>query len=458
MTNQPGSKFKIYPPFVLVGLIVVYCTIASSIQFPQSIVGIELKEINFFSDFLKSEKNTKSIPKIKINPKVKSAADSLHFTGVAIENFYETKSDKLTKFIDKLKNLKRQHKKIRIAWFGDSMVEGDILVQDLREALQEEFGGEGIGFVPITSVTGNFRQTIYTENSGNWETVSILKNEQHQLPLGIGGEAFKPQNGSWVSFKATNKKKHLGVFHNAELFIYNPDSTAIIEVVVDNSSSKQLEIKPLKNVQKIEIGPEQTFKQIKVNFNTSKSTFVYGINFDSESGVFVDNFGLRGSSGIAMGAMQPNTLLADWQNVHPYDLIILEYGLNIVSPKAKQYDWFEKAFPKSIRKIEESFPDAAILLLSIGDRASNNNGVYQTMEQVPIFIDIQKNISSKSKIAFWNMNDAMGGDSSIIKWVNSKPRMANKDYTHINEKGGEFLAKKLFETIMFDVKRREQNL
>jgi hypothetical protein len=458
LTNQPGSKFKIYPPFVLVGLVVVYCTIASSIQFPQSIVGIELKEINFFSDFLKSEKNNKSIPKTKINPKVKSAADSLHFTGVAIENFYETKSDKLAKFIDKLNNVKKQHKKIRIAWFGDSMVEGDILVQDLREALQEEFGGEGIGFVPITSVTGNFRQTIYTENSGNWETVSILKNEQHQLPLGIGGEAFKPQNGSWVSFKATNKKKHLSVFHHAELFIYNPDSAAIIEVVVDNSSTKQLEIKPQTSVQKIEIGSGQTFKQIKVKFNTSKSAFVYGINFDSESGVFVDNFGLRGSSGIAMGAMQPYSLLTDWQNIHSYDLMILEYGLNIVSPKTKQYDWFEKAFPKSIHKMEESFPEAATLLLSIGDRASNNNGVYQTMEQVPIFINIQKSISSKSKVAFWNMNEAMGGDSSMIKWVNTKPRLANTDYTHINERGGEYLAKKLFETIMFESKRQRLHL
>jgi lysophospholipase L1-like esterase len=56
------------------------------------------------------------------------------------------------------------------------------------------------------------------------------------------------------------------------------------------------------------------------------------------------------------------------------------------------------------------------------------------------------------------MNEAMGGDSSMIKWVNAKPRLANKDYTHINAKGGEVLGKKLFETIWFEVKRRELNL
>jgi len=437
---------------------VLFCTIASTIKLPHYIVGCETKDINFFSDIFNTEKTTKRTVKSKVNSKIKLAADSLHFNGVPIENFYEKKFDKLALFVQKLQKTKKEHNKIRIAWFGDSMVEGDIFIQDLREKLQQEFGGDGVGFVPITSVTGNFRQTIYTENSGNWQTLSLLKNEHHTMPLGIGGEAFIPQKDSWVSFKTTTKKKHTSVFSHTELLIYNPDSIATISVFIDNRAPDQINILPKSNVQCIEINKQQPYKNIKIIFNASLSTYVYGLNFDSESGVFVDNFGLRGSSGIAIGAMQPNVLLSGWQNAHPYDLMILEYGLNIVSPKSKQFDWFEKAFPKSIEKMEQTFPNAATLLLSIGDRAINKNGIYQTMEQVPIFINIQKNISSKTKIAFWNMNEAMGGDSSMIRWVNAKPRMANKDYTHINEKGGEDLANKLFETLIFEVKRREKNL
>ncbi|MEY2830439.1 MAG: hypothetical protein RIQ33_2297 [Bacteroidota bacterium] len=456
MSNPPNSFIKLYQPFVLIGFVAIFCVIATELPMPPSVFGFEVKKINFFSDFSTSKK-TVSTPSI-VNIKIKSAVDSLHFKGVTIENFYVSKNDKLISFIDKLKNLKKKKNKVRIAWFGDSMVEGDLLVQDLREALQNKFGGEGVGFVPITSVTGNFRQTIWSENSGNWQTISVLKNEEHKLPLGIGGEAFIPQNQSWVVFASAKKKNHLDFFHNAELFVYNLDSSASIDVTIDNAAFQHITIPASNHLQKIIIADNQIFQHIKIAFNVVKTMYAYGINFDTNEGVFVDNFGVRGASGVAMGAMQPYSLLADWNNEHAYDLMILEYGLNIVSPKTLQYQWFEKSFPKSIKKMEETFPDAATLLLSIGDRANNKNGVYQTMEQVPVFIAIQKNIAKQSSIAFWNMNEAMGGDSSIIKWVNAKPRLANKDYTHINAKGGEVLGKKLFETIWFEVKRRELNL
>jgi hypothetical protein len=458
VNNQSGSSFKIYPPFLLVGVVVLLCVVATELPMPSSVFGIELKEVNFFSDFFKSKTKKNIAHKLSVDANLKSAADSLHFKGIAIENFYVSKNDKLISFIDKLKDIKKKKRKVRIAWFGDSMVEGDLFVQDLREALQNQFGGEGVGFVPITSVTGNFRQTIWTENSNNWQTISVLKNDEHKLPLGIGGEAFIPQNASWVVFASAKKKKHIDFFHNAELFVYNPDSAASVDVTIDNATYQHISIEPANHLQKIIIANQQIFQHIKISFNTSKTMYVYGVNFDSNDGVFVDNFGVRGASGVAMGAMQPYSLLADWNNEHAYDLMILEYGLNIVSPKTMQYQWFEKSFPKSIQKMEETFPAAATLLLSIGDRAINNNGVYQTMEQVHVFIDIQKNIAKQSNIAFWNMNEAMGGDSSIIKWVNAKPRLANKDYTHINAKGGEVLGKKLFETIWFEVKRRELNL
>jgi lysophospholipase L1-like esterase len=458
VNNQSGSSFKIYPPFLLVGVVALLCIIVTELPMPSSVFGIELKEVNFFSDFLKSKSKKKIAQKQSVDANLKSAADSLHFKGVAIENFYVSKNDKLISFIDKLKNIKKKKRKVRIAWFGDSMVEGDLFVQDLREALQNQFGGNGVGFVPITSVTGNFRQTIWTENSNNWQTISVLKNAEHKLPLGIGGEAFIPKNGSWVTFAAAKKKNHLDVFHHAELFIYNPDSAASVDIMLDNAAYQHISIPSSAHVQRLELSHQQLFQTIRLTFNAPSTTYVYGVNFDSDNGVFIDNFGVRGASGVAMGAMQPYSLLADWNTEHAYDLMILEYGLNIVSPKTMKYQWFEKSFPKTIQKMEETFPDAATLLLSIGDRAINKNGVYQTMEQVPVFIDIQKNIAKQNNIAFWNMNEAMGGDSSMIKWVNAKPRLANKDYTHINAKGGEVLGKKLFETIWFEVKRRELNL
>ena len=50
--------------------------------------------------------------------------------------------------------------KVRIAWFGDSQIEGDLITKDVRELLQNYFNKKnGVGFVPLTSVCGDFRQT-----------------------------------------------------------------------------------------------------------------------------------------------------------------------------------------------------------------------------------------------------------------------------------------------------------
>ena len=60
-----------------------------------------------------------------------------------ITNFYKGDSiNALSIFSEKLHQLKTTKKgKIRIAYFGDSMIEGDLLTQTLRKLLQQEFGG-----------------------------------------------------------------------------------------------------------------------------------------------------------------------------------------------------------------------------------------------------------------------------------------------------------------------------
>jgi hypothetical protein len=455
MLSSENNFSKLYRPFWLILIVFALCIGVSFFKNSFSIFGFEMKEINFLTDFLETSSSKKTIEKPVL--KTRTAADSLHYYGVEFENFYPQKNNLFANFIDKLNDIKKKKKKIRIGWFGDSMVEGDLFVKNLRNYLQNEFGGNGVGFVPITSVTGNFRQTIFTLNSGDWQTVSMLKKGQQHLPLGIAGEAFIPSKSSWISFSTVNQP-HLNFFQHAELFLYNPTSIATIDVYIDNAPVKHTTVAALTNLQKIVLADSAAFKTIKIVFNADSTLFAYGLNFDNSTGVYVDNFGLRGSSGVAMGTMQPASLLNDWSNLLPYDLLIYEYGLNIVSPKTDNYSWFEKSFPKSIDKIKTAYPSSSMLLLSIGDRATHENGEYKTMPQVPIFIDIQKKICEAEQIAFWNMYDAMGGEGSMVDWVKAKPSLANKDYTHINNNGGEVLGKKLFDAILFETKKRKLNL
>ena len=60
-------------------------------------------------------------------------------------------------FFKALKNSKK--KQVRIAHYGDSIIEGDLITADFRQKMQSKFGGKGVGFLSITSQDIQFRVT-----------------------------------------------------------------------------------------------------------------------------------------------------------------------------------------------------------------------------------------------------------------------------------------------------------
>ncbi len=66
----------------------------------------------------------------------------------------------MTRFYQALDQLAKAPRPVRIAYFGDSFIEADILTADLREMLQQKYGGCGVGFVTITSMTSGFRPAV----------------------------------------------------------------------------------------------------------------------------------------------------------------------------------------------------------------------------------------------------------------------------------------------------------
>lgn len=63
-------------------------------------------------------------------------------------------------FYEALSKVKTMKRPVRIAYFGDSFIEADIFTADLREMLQQEFGGCGVGYVPVTSSISGYRPTV----------------------------------------------------------------------------------------------------------------------------------------------------------------------------------------------------------------------------------------------------------------------------------------------------------
>jgi hypothetical protein len=104
------------------------------------------------------------------------------------------------------------------------------------------------------------------------------------------------------------------------------------------------------------------------------------------------------------------------------------------------------------------YPEASIVLLGVGDRSEKVNGSYQTMPMLTQFIQLQQQMSLEHELLFWSIYDAMGGEGSMQKWAFQKPSLANKDFTHINARGGQVLGDKLFDAFLFEYNRERKRL
>ena len=364
-----------------------------------------------------------------------------------IEDYSDSTLRGMSPFYEALDRLSSGDEQVRIAVFGDSFIEADILTADLREMLQKKFGGCGVGFVTITSMTSGYRPTV-RHSFGGWAshavTDSVYFDKRKQ---GVSGHYFVPHDGAYVELRGQDKYASLlDTCGRASIFFYNKDSLQL-SVRINKDQLQSHAFGPSDGLQQMQV--DGRIGSVRWTVNHTDSTLFYGLAMDGKKGVILDNFSLRGSSGLSLRGI-PQEMMKQFNRHRPYDLIILEYGLNVATERGRNYDNYQKGLLTAINHLKECFPQAGILLLSVGDRDyKTENGDLRTMPGVKNLIRYQQNIAAESNIAFWNMFEAMGGEGSMAKMVHAKPSMANYDYTHINFRGGKHLAGLLYETLIY---------
>ena len=339
----------------------------------------------------------------------------------------------LINFMSALYDVEKHNKgTCRIAYFGDSMIEGDLISMTLRNSYQEKYGGQGVGFVPIVSATNKFRISIIHDYSKAWKTESLFNMSNLDFPLGISGEYFLAEtNGEYntVNYSAPNIK-YINTFPSTKLFYGKASVKDSLNSLEFNETMFSLD--GLLEVNAITLS-DTPLKKADLNFKITNSLPIYGISFESNSGVLVDNFALRGNSGITMTSIQQNILNA-FNDELDYDLIILQYGLNVANENTN-FDWYSIRMRKVVEYFKQAFPKSSVLLVSIPDMSKKNKeGEMQTLVSIPYIVEAQKNAAMRSGVSFFNLFNAMGGENSMVKWVEDL-NFANKDYTHFNYKG-----------------------
>ncbi|SDD91911.1 SGNH/GDSL hydrolase family protein [Riemerella columbipharyngis] len=423
----------------------VYLT-ASAMSLIFNVHWQPLDRVNLLSDLFvyktePSAKNTKASTQKIITEQSPEQDFQLYKKPEFITNFYKGDSIcALPRLAAKIARLQKTKKgKIRIAYFGDSMIEGDLLTQTLRRLLQQELGGYGVGFVPITSNVNGFRQTVTCAASG-WKDTNFMTSGAKNLY--ISGHIF---TGNGTAQYRDNTIKNNDVSIRKSILFGKADNGSL----TFNNQTISINGKEWVNSQMLS---DDTSHTIKIHSNTA-SMPLYGVSFESENGVFLDNFSFRGITGVELAKINDEVFEAINQNT-PYDLIVLQYGVNLLfRPNDKNYDYYAQRMVPVLARLKKDFPNTDFLLISSADRAFRYNGEMKTAVGMPNLIQTQAQLAFENGLAFYNQFESMGGENAIVKWAQQNPPLANKDYIHPNAKGGDVLAEKIFRAMMNDYKK-----
>ena len=369
-------------------------------------------------------------------------------TGVTPIRDYSPAGNTLLPFFEKLDEAGRLGRPVRIAVLGDSFIEGDIMTADLREMFQKTYGGKGVGYVPITSQVASFRRSV-EHRFGDWHNWSIVNNSSRG-DYTISSFTFEPYEGSYVEWKGTKYKACLNYFNTAKLQFINRGNTKIKATI---NGKKKLEFTPESSPTIQQIIVTDSISTIRFDFSSVDGFTAYGALLEDENGVSLDNFSVRGNSGIPLSRIN-HDLCNQLEQLTPYDLIILEYGLNATSSDVTNYSGYMKQMITTIDHLKNCFPNSAILVLSVSDRSTRVAGNFVTMQGIKAMEHTQHELAKRTGVAFWSTLDAMRQLGGMEKFV--EYGWAASDYTHLGAKGGAKVAASLFESLMFEKSRWEK--
>ena len=346
---------------------------------------------------------------------------------------------------------------IRVVHYGDSQIEEDRITNILRENWQKQYGGGGVGLIPLhqTIPTRSIRQTLFING--------VLQTTQKGPKRYI---VYGPK-----SMRLTDSDEY-GVMGQVALM----DTT-----LVPGSDSVVLHIEPLDKKRK----PHHYFNRLRVladsslAFNLSPlaslpdtlspiansllpiadSTTrcdiilqgtgrVYGVSLETDKGVIVDNIPMRGCSGNIFTKID-STQLSTFYHETNTRLIILQFGGNMI-PQTENPStirgYVRSTMRQQIHYIKACAPQASILLIGPSDMSTNIDGVMTTYPLVPYMDKLLKKMAAEEQIAYWSMYDAMGGKDSMVRWV--EVGLAGSDYVHFTRAGANKVGKMLYEWLM----------
>ena len=430
---------------VFITVALVFVALLAMYQMPAITIGdYTLREVKILSDIDDLRQINDKLPPLPEVPSV-VAADSSQSQQLSAKKVVTAANDIITDysggnsgglghFYQCLDSVETMGRPVRIAYYGDSFIEGDILTADIRDILQQRYGGYGVGWVDCAKGTNAFRPTVRIVSDG---FIPHLTNEKpfDSSRQGINQKYYTLNGHARLTYKALTFRGRRSTWQKARLWFTTQQPMTV--TIGNDSNAVRHEFQSSPSIQYLETNGRAD--AITYNIEAGEGTTVFGASLEPVKGIVVDNLGLRGLPGFSLAKI-PDATLRQFYRMRPYDLIIIHYGINCAADGNPEsfYKAYVKKMTEIVEKIKRACPGASIMVCNVSDRDQRSADGIRTMNVVKKLARYQRQIASESGVAFFDLFNAMGGDESMAKYV--EKGWANKDYVHINFEGGKHIA------------------
>lgn len=424
-------------------------TLSLSFVPPVSIGVTHMRKVDMLSGLRVKDDMPAAADSVKERKKVLAngtyASDTWPDSVTIIEDYSHGSGGGMAHFYAALNRRRSLQRPVRIAFLGDSFIEGDILAGDLREMLQCHFGGNGIGWIDAADKRNGVRPTIKIETRGLTDHQIRNKNVDYGL-CGFQMRYTTLGADNSIVLQGSKYKPHAATWQKAIMYISCASSTPT-RVSIGAQPEHTDTIAPSDQMQEITYRGHTGSMALSLSPVCAKGNILYGVALEPPQGVVVDNFSIRGFSGDAI-CKASKSVMRQFARLREYDLIILEYGLNNANDKNTDlhYRVYMNKMKGVIALMRELYPDASVLVMGVPDRSRHTADGFETMPCIETMTSWQRQLASSQKVAFYSLYQAMGGRNSMREYVDHKD--ANKDYTHLTLSGGERLAKRIYRSIL----------
>ena len=349
--------------------------------------------------------------------------------------------------------------RVTVVHFGDSPTTADLITGDVRLQLQARFGDAGQGFNLIAKPWAWYQHFNIDEADKGWKYTTAV-GTMREGSWGIGGVTFEGGVGADTKFKLTGSEQGA-----VEIAYEGHDDGGSVEI---DAQTKVGGVDATQSVRTIDTGGEEGLKfervglpagtrsvELKVTEGTVK---LYGILFERAGpGIVYDSIGLNGATtSVVARALNEEMMRQSFAHLGP-TLVVINFGTNESSFGSFVDRQYEGELRMAIARVKRTAPRADILIMSPMDRGERVGGdAIQTMATIPRIVATQERVAADTGCGFFNTFEAMGGDGTMQRWYDGKPRLVGGDLIHPSPAGAKIVATAFVKELMAGYQRYEK--